>query len=153
VAGLPLSHISAKMSGEAGQPVALTVFNPSDGRRREIKIVRAAMKVNHVTWQKLPGSELAHLRIAMFSDGVTADLRKALLEIKQQGLQGIILDLRNNPGGALEEAIGRRQPVPQIGQRHVAKERQGHHHACGRGTWRGGDGPPHGGAGQRLFGQ
>jgi carboxyl-terminal processing protease len=106
VAGLPLSHISAKMSGEAGQPVALTVFNPTDGRRREIKIVRAAMKVNHVTWQRLPGTDQAHLRIAMFSDGVTTDLRKALLEIKQQGLRGVILDLRNNPGGALEEAIG-----------------------------------------------
>jgi carboxyl-terminal processing protease len=106
VAGLPLSHISAKMSGEAGQPVALTVFNPSDGRQREIKIIRAAMKVNHVTWQRLPGRDLAHVRIAMFSDGVTADLRQALLEIKRQGLLGIILDLRNNPGGALEEAIG-----------------------------------------------
>jgi carboxyl-terminal processing protease len=106
VAGLPLSHISAKMSGEVGQPVALTVFNPSDGRRREIKIIRAAMKVNHVTWQRLPGCELAHVRIAMFSDGVTADLRKALLEIEQANLLGIVLDLRNNPGGALEEAIG-----------------------------------------------
>jgi len=106
VSGLPLSHISARMSGEAGQAVALTVFNPSDGRRREIKIIRAAMKLNHVSWQRLPGSKLAHLRIAMFSEGETADLRKALLEIKEQGLQGIILDLRNNPGGALDEALG-----------------------------------------------
>ncbi len=106
VSGLPLSHISARIAGEAGQPVALTVFNPRDGRRREIKIVRAAMKLNNVTWQRLPGSDLAHLRIAMFSDGETADLRKALQEIKAQGLQGIILDIRNNPGGALDEAIG-----------------------------------------------
>jgi carboxyl-terminal processing protease len=106
VAGLPLSHISAKMAGEAGQPVALTVFNPTDGRKRELKIIRAAMKVNHVTWQRLPGTEFAHLRIAMFSDGVTADLRKALLEIQQANLRGIVFDLRNNPGGALEEAVG-----------------------------------------------
>jgi len=106
VAGLPLSHISAKMSGEAGQPVALTVFNPKDGQRRELKIIRAAVKVNHVSWQRLPGTDLAHVRIAMFSDGVTTDLRKALLDIKQQGLRGIVFDLRNNPGGALEEAIG-----------------------------------------------
>jgi carboxyl-terminal processing protease len=106
VSGLPLSRISARMSGAAGQSVALTVFNPSDGLRREIKIVRAAIKLNNVSWQRLPGSNLAHLRIAMFSDGETADLRKALLEIKEQGLQGIILDLRNNPGGALEEAVG-----------------------------------------------
>jgi carboxyl-terminal processing protease len=106
VTGMPLSHVSARLSGEAGQPVALTLFNPSDGRRRELKIVRAAIKINNVSWQRLPGTDLAHVRIAMFSDGETADLRKALLEIKSQGLRGIILDLRNNPGGALEEAVG-----------------------------------------------
>ncbi len=106
VSGLPLSHISARMTGEAGQSVALTVRNPSDGLRRELKIVRAAMKLNRVSWQRLAGSNLAYVQIAMFSDGVTADLRKALLDIKGQGLQGIILDLRNNPGGALEEAVG-----------------------------------------------
>ena len=106
VTGMSLSHISARLSGEAGQPVALTLFNPSEGRRRELKIVRAAIKVNNVSWQRLPGTDLAHVRIAMFSDGETADLRKALLEIKGQGIRGIILDLRNNPGGALEEAVG-----------------------------------------------
>jgi carboxyl-terminal processing protease len=105
VTGMSLSRISARMSGEAGQPVALTLANPADGRRRELKIVRAAIKVNNVTWQRLPGTDLAHLRIAMFSDGETADLRKALLEIKRQGLRGIVLDLRNNPGGALDEAV------------------------------------------------
>jgi len=152
VAGLPLSHISAKMTGEAGQPVALTVFNPSDGRRRELKIIRAAMKVNHVTWQQLPGTDLAHVRIAMFSDGVTSDLRKALLEIKQQGLRGIILDLqqpRRRVGGGHWD----RQPVPQVGQRHVAEECQRHHYAGAGGTRRVGDGAAAGGAGQRLFGQ
>ncbi|HTA29045.1 MAG TPA: S41 family peptidase, partial [Candidatus Cybelea sp.] len=106
VSGLPLSHISARMTGEAGQSVALTVRNPSDGIRRELKIVRAAMKLNNVSWQRLPGSNLAYVHIAMFSDGLTADLRKALMDIKAQGLQGIILDLRNNPGGALEEGVG-----------------------------------------------
>jgi carboxyl-terminal processing protease len=106
VAGMPMSHISARMSGEAGQPVALTVSNPSDGHRRALTIVRASMKLNNVSWQRLPGSNLAHMRIAMFSDGETGDLRKALQAIQKEGLQGIILDLRNNPGGALEEAIG-----------------------------------------------
>ncbi len=106
VGGMSMSHISSRMSGEAGQPVSLTVSNPSDGRRREIKIVRAAMKINNVSWQRLPGSDLAHLRIAMFSEGETADLRKALQEIQARGLRGIILDIRNNPGGALDEAIG-----------------------------------------------
>lgn len=105
VVGLPSAQIAARMAGEAGLPVELTVLNPRDGRRRDLKIVRAAMKLNNVSWQRLPGTSLAHLRIALFSDGEAADLRKALTEIQRQDIHGIILDLRNNPGGALDEAV------------------------------------------------
>jgi carboxyl-terminal processing protease len=106
VSGLPISHISARMNGEPGQPVMLTLVNPKTGRRREVRVVRAALKLNNVSWQRLPGTDLAHVRIGMFSDGEAADLQKALVEIKKQGLRGIVLDLRNNPGGALDEAVG-----------------------------------------------
>ena len=106
VTGMPLSRISARMSGEPGQPISLTLVNPSDGLRREVTVVRAAIKLNNVSWQRLPGTDLAHLRIAIFSEGETPDLRNALLEIKRQGLRGVILDLRNNPGGVLDEAVG-----------------------------------------------
>ena len=106
VYGLSLAQISSRISGEAGQPVALTVMNPRDKRKRKINIARASIKLNNVSWQRLPGTDIAHLRIALFSDGEAGDLRKALLEIKRQGIRGIILDLRNNPGGALDEAIG-----------------------------------------------
>ena len=47
----------------------------------------------------------AHVRLASFSEGVSADLQKALAAIKQQGMTGIILDVRNNPGGLLDEAV------------------------------------------------
>jgi carboxyl-terminal processing protease len=106
VYGLSLAQISSRISGEAGQPVALTVMNPRDKRKRKLNIARASIKLNNVSWQRLPGTDIAHLRIALFSDGEAGDLRKALLEIKRQGIRGIILDLRNNPGGALDEAIG-----------------------------------------------
>jgi carboxyl-terminal processing protease len=46
-----------------------------------------------------------HLRLADFSSEVSADLRKALIEIKKEPLAGIVLDLRNNPGGLLEQAV------------------------------------------------
>jgi len=115
VAGLPMHQISARITGEAGQPVELTVVNPSDGVRREVKIVRASIKLNNVSWQRLPGTRLAHLRIAMFSEGESEDLRKALLEIQQQDLQGIILDVRNDPGGILDEAVATASQFLQSG--------------------------------------
>jgi carboxyl-terminal processing protease len=104
--GMSLDQVSTRISGDAGQSVELTVVNPRDNRKRDIKIERAAMKLNNISWQRLPGTELVHLRIAMFSEGEVNDLRKALLEIKRQKAQGIILDLRNDPGGVLDEAIG-----------------------------------------------
>jgi carboxyl-terminal processing protease len=54
----------------------------------------------------LPGTKIAHVRIASFSNNVTSDLIKAIQEVKNQGAKGILLDLRNNPGGLLNEAIG-----------------------------------------------
>jgi carboxyl-terminal processing protease len=105
VTGLPFTQIAGKISGLAGQPVELTVLNPRDGQKRSIKIVRAAMKINNVSWQRLPGTSLAHLRIAMFNEGASNDFRRALEEIQMQKLKGIILDLRNDPGGVLDEAV------------------------------------------------
>jgi len=54
----------------------------------------------------LPGTTIADVRIAAFSHGVTNDLRTALMQIQTQGTTSIILDLRNDPGGLLDEAIG-----------------------------------------------
>jgi carboxyl-terminal processing protease len=59
-----------------------------------------------VTWVQLPGTTVAHVRIAGSSDGVTQDLQVALGEIQQQQLTALILDLRNDPGGLLSEAVG-----------------------------------------------
>jgi carboxyl-terminal processing protease len=54
----------------------------------------------------LPGTAIAHLRIAAFSNGVTDELKKTIQEIKQAGATGLVLDLRNDPGGLFEEAVG-----------------------------------------------
>ena len=106
VTALPLDQVAARVSGPAGTSVTLTILSPSSGHTREVSLVRASITVHNVTWQRLPGSKVAHLRIASFGHGMTADLRKALAEITHGGLTGIALDLRNNPGGLLDEAVG-----------------------------------------------
>jgi carboxyl-terminal processing protease len=54
----------------------------------------------------LPGTSIVHLRIASFSSNATGELDTALAAVKAQGATGIILDLRNNPGGLLDQAVG-----------------------------------------------
>jgi carboxyl-terminal processing protease len=105
VSGMSLGQVSSRISGEAGQPVALTVMNPRDSLKRDVHIERAAIKLNNISWQRLPGTDIAHVRIALFSEGEAADLRQALLDLQRQGARRIILDIRNNPGGELDEAI------------------------------------------------
>jgi carboxyl-terminal processing protease len=106
ISGLPLVKSVEKILGPAGTRVALTIITPSDGFSRDVTLVRASVKPHNVTWQTVPGSNIAFLRIAMFSKGVAKGLRESLEEITRVQLKGVVLDLRNNPGGLLSEAIG-----------------------------------------------
>ena len=103
--GLSLFQVVKRISGPAGTTISLSILNPTTGRRSEVSMIRASITVKNITWHQLPGTEIAHLRIAAFSDGVAQSLKKALENIKQEDLKGIILDLRDDPGGVLDESI------------------------------------------------
>ncbi len=105
-AGLPLDQVVSQVLGPAGTQVTITILDPHTDQTRVVTLTRAKIEINNVTWQMLPGTTIAHLRVAAFSQGVTQDLQKALQEITQQGGTGVVLDLRNDPGGLLSEAIG-----------------------------------------------
>ncbi|MBI5034227.1 MAG: S41 family peptidase [Chloroflexi bacterium] len=105
ISGLPADQVVGKVLGPAGTSVTLTIFNPSTNKTFDVTIVRARIVINNVTWQKLPGTSIAHLRLAGFSQGVSRQLSRALSDMQQQGITSVILDLRNNPGGLLNEAI------------------------------------------------
>lgn len=106
VAGLLLDQVTGKIKGPAGTEVSLTIEDPNTGETRDMTLTRAKISVKNVSWSVLPGTKVAHVRMVAFSQGVTADLKLALEDIQRQGLTGVILDLRNNPGGLLDEAIG-----------------------------------------------
>jgi carboxyl-terminal processing protease len=106
ITGLPLEQTVTRIVGKPGTSVTLTLLSPKSGQSREITVVRAKITVRNVRWQRLSGSKVAHIRIAGFSDGVAEEVRKALKEVRKQGLTALILDLRDNPGGVLDEAIG-----------------------------------------------
>jgi carboxyl-terminal processing protease len=90
--------------GPVGTSVTLTIQD-SSGVTRDIAIVRAVIELVDVRWHQLPGSSIVHLRISSFPSGASKQLDSALAAIKAQGTTGLILDLRNNPGGLLDEAV------------------------------------------------
>jgi carboxyl-terminal processing protease len=101
----PLSRVIDRVTGQPGTSVTLSVQDPRTEYIRQVTLRRASVKLHDVTWQQLPGTRIAHLRIARFDDGVGKDVRHALTTLKAQAIEGLILDLRNNPGGLLNEAV------------------------------------------------
>jgi len=106
VASLPLQQVVQHIVGEIGTPVTLTIFEPTSGHISDITMKRAKITLHNVSWHRIPGTTFGDVRISEFSEGVTRDLQAALDQIRAAGLNGIILDLRNSPGGVLNEAIG-----------------------------------------------
>jgi carboxyl-terminal processing protease len=106
VSGLSVGQVANMVLGPVGTQVTLNIQDPKTGGTRDVTLQRAQINLQNVTWHMLPGTTIAHLRLASFSQGVTQDLKQALQEIQAQGGTGLILDLRNDPGGLLSEAIG-----------------------------------------------
>lgn len=125
VSGLPLDQAVGRILGQAGSSVTLTVFDPASSKTFDVTLVRARITMNNVTWQRLPGTTIAHVRVAGFSQGVSRELTQALTDMQKQGVTGVILDLRNNPGGLLSEAVNTTSQFLSSGDVLLEKNAQG----------------------------
>jgi len=91
--------------GDEGTDVTLELRHEGEAESYEVTITRARIEVESVSWAMLPDNVL-WIRISEFSAGTTEGLEEALVEGKELGAEGVILDLRANPGGLVFEAIG-----------------------------------------------
>ena len=105
VTGLELTVVQPLIEGQAGTSVSITVKRPSTGQSLTFKMVRAQISVPSVTMHYIAEDHIADIQIVQFSNGVSDQLKTAILQAKKDGATKIILDLRNNPGGYLQEAI------------------------------------------------
>ena len=101
-----LDEVTSWIRGEVGSTVLLTVQHGIDGPPRELSIVRAEVAVETVSWAMVPGSETAVLRLEQFSHGAADAVKAALGEIREAGADRLVFDLRGNPGGYVDEAVG-----------------------------------------------
>ncbi len=101
---ITLTEASVKIRGEVGTTVVLLVRH-KDGREEEISIVRGTIPLVSVTSKLVAADRIGYIRISRFSEDVTLELDTALLGFDLDGLDGLILDLRNNGGGFTEGAV------------------------------------------------
>lgn len=102
--GMTLQDAVDKLTGPSGTQVKVKIFREGEKDPLEFTITRAQIKIDSV-YSRLMEDKIGYLRIARFSEQTSADMRRALVEMKGQGMRGLILDLRFNSGGLLREAI------------------------------------------------
>jgi carboxyl-terminal processing protease len=98
-----ISGIVSKVKGPEGTRVKLTVSR--DGSERVFDLRREQIDSPVVTWTRIPGTDAAHVLLASFSDDSAEEVRKAFEEAKDAGARRFVFDLRNNPGGRLDQAV------------------------------------------------
>jgi carboxyl-terminal processing protease len=105
IAGETLVQVVRSIRGPAGTTVVLSVRDPRNDRTRQLTMVRAVIHARNVSWGFLPGTRVADLRIAAFSKGTAAALHQALADARAAGARALVLDLRDDPGGLLDQAV------------------------------------------------
>jgi carboxyl-terminal processing protease len=128
VIGVPLEEVVKSLRGEPGSKVTLTVERPATGVMKEFTLARAIIQMNMVKdingRQEFPLGEnqIGYVRITEFGDQVSDGLEDALQKLEGQGMKALIIDLRGNPGGLLDEAVGVCQKFLPRGQLIVSTE-------------------------------
>ncbi len=108
VKGMSINDAVKVMRGKPGEPLDLLIVRDGKDKPFKVTIVRAVIKVKSVK-QRLLGDGYGYLRIASFQSNTTNSVKEALAKLKDENkasLKGLVLDLRNNPGGVLTGAVG-----------------------------------------------
>jgi carboxyl-terminal processing protease len=107
IAGVDSEVATSKIKGPEGTAVTIGVLDPKTGRTRQLKIARKeiALPVAFGNVRELNGRKLGYVRLSTFSYGAHAYLQKAVEKVEREGARGIVLDLRSNGGGLLDEGV------------------------------------------------
>ncbi len=105
VSTMTLSQITEKIRGPADSKVTLDLFRLAEKQTLQITITRGKITVPAVSSAMIPGTRIGLIRISQFSDEADAGVLKAISETRKSGATGVIVDVRSNPGGLLDQAI------------------------------------------------
>jgi carboxyl-terminal processing protease len=107
IQGMPLNEAVSRMRGPENSKVTLTILRAGEKRPMEVTLTRAVIRVESVKFERK--NDVGYIRISSFSEKTDAGVKRAIADLKKQigpGLiRGYVIDLRNDPGGLLDQAI------------------------------------------------
>lgn len=103
--GKDVSYVSDHLRGQAGTTFALRIKRPSTGREMTFKVTRKNIKLPELPYYGMLENGVGYINFNSFTEGCAKDMRRAFIDLKKQGMDKLVLDLRGNGGGSLQEAI------------------------------------------------
>ena len=97
--------VSNALRGEPGTSFIVKIQRPGEDKPREIKLTRRAIKTPPISYYGMIAENTGYIYLSSFPEGAATDVRRAVIDLKQRGAKQLVLDLRNNGGGSMQEAI------------------------------------------------
>jgi carboxyl-terminal processing protease len=111
-----MSDVISRLRGKPGTQVTVRLFRPSTQRDVEFRLEREVIRIESVREARVLPGGIGYLQLAQFSERTGEEFRDALGRLQAEGLRGLILDLRNNPGGVLDAAVEVAEPFFPAGE-------------------------------------
>ena len=103
--GKATAYVSDHLRGEPGTTMVLKIQRPSTGKKMNVKVQRKAIQMPYLPYYGMQKDGIGYINYNQYLENSAKDVRRAFIDLKKQGMKGLVLDLRNNGGGSVQEAL------------------------------------------------
>lgn len=99
------AYVSDHLRGEPGTTMVMKIERPSTGKKMTVKVQRKAIQMPYLPYYGMQKYGIGYINYNQYVENSAKDVRRAFIDLKKQGMKGLVLDLRNNGGGSVQEAL------------------------------------------------
>ena len=103
--GKTTAYVSDHLRGEPGTTMVLKIQRPSTGKKMTVKVQRKAIQMPYLPYYGMQKDGIGYINYNQYLENSAKDVRRAFIDLKKQGMKSLVLDLRNNGGGSVQEAL------------------------------------------------
>ena len=103
--GKEVSYVSDHLRGEPGTSFIIKIKRPSTGKEMKMKVTRRTIQMPYLPYYGMLQNQVGYINYNSFTENSARDVRRAFIDLRKQGVKSLVLDLRDNGGGSVQEAI------------------------------------------------
>lgn len=103
--GKTTAYVSDHLRGEPGTTMVMKIERPSTGKKMTVKVQRRAIQMPYLPYYGMQKGGIGYINYNQYVENSAKDVRRAFIDLKKQGMKSLVLDLRNNGGGSVQEAL------------------------------------------------